>query len=438
MVFLYDIIIILFFISYLPVFFVKLKQADDKKRLLLDRFGFYSQEFKAAVKDKKVIWLHAVSVGEVMAVRSFVSELRLRFSDYTLVVSTVTPTGNKVARETLGNEAHIIYFPLDISLITRKVVSVINPRLIILMETELWPNLILSADKHGTKVAVVNGRISPKSFRSYYKISSLIKGVLNKVDLFLMQNRQYAKRLEYIGVPKDKIEISGNMKFDNVVVTEVSAELLIQRRQEFGFASDDLILIAASTHRGEESVMLDLCSEMQEINPRFKVLIVPRHIERADEIAALCAERDLAFNVADSAGVSEKIRNIISANNFKVFILNTIGQLKNTYAFADFVFMGGSLIRHGGQNPLEALVFSKPIITGAYTFNFSVIYRQLEEHNALVRVSGKNDLKERVIFLIKNQKASQEMTKRAVEWFKSQKGAGRQNCDYLIKLLAEL
>lgn len=432
---LYDIIILIFVIGYLPVFFVKLQQAEDRSRLISDRLGFLSQGLLSFVKDKRVIWLHAVSVGETMAVRSFISDLKEIFPEHVICLSTVTPTGNKVATQMIDDRVSVFYFPIDISFIVRRVLSLIKPELLILMETELWPNLIGAAHKKGVKVAVVNGRLSPKSFRNYYKVSPLIGGVLRKVDLFLVQTRQYAKRLKHIGVNEDRIHVTGNMKFDNLADAEYDCEVAHNMKRELGFNSDDLILIGASTHSNEEEILIDAYVDLKKRFPRLKLLLVPRHIERAEEILSLAEKRSLSYKTASSEHVSASFLEKQTDLNFDVYLLNTIGQLRKMYALTDIVFMGGSLIKHGGQNPLEAIVYGKPVIVGDYTFNFPDIYKQLENLSAVRRVKS-DEIANAVADLFNDSLKVREMTSAASKWLSEQKGAGAENCKYLRNLLA--
>ncbi|MBU1862140.1 MAG: 3-deoxy-D-manno-octulosonic acid transferase [Candidatus Omnitrophica bacterium] len=433
---LYDVIFIVFMIFYLPIFFVKLQQAENKKRLLLDRFGFFSTQFKEKVSQKKIIWIHAVSVGEVLAAQNFLQQLSNAVSGYQIVFSTVTPTGNRIAKKIIENKAEVFYLPLDVSWITNRVVRFLKPQLIILMETELWPNLILSAKKYGAKVAIVNGRVSPKSFRSYYRVKRLLRLVFRKIDLCLMQTERYAKRLKRIGVPDNKIRVTGNMKFDNVTVKPDTGEHSEKEKVRRGFQRQDKILIAASTHRGEEVFLCDMYRRLKQSYPELKLLIVPRHIERVNEILGIFNNADLSFNVADTSAISPELVNKKKDTNFDVYLLNTIGELRTIYSIGDIVFMGGSLIKHGGQNPLEAIVFKKPIVTGKHIFNFADIYETLFELDAIIKVSSPDKYVQAIEGLLGDQKRTQAMADRAYAWLQEMKGASTRNSNHIIQMLS--
>ncbi len=434
---LYDIIFIIFALGYMPFFILKLSQVDDKKRLLFDRLSFYSSRVREGIKGRETIWIHAVSVGETLAVKDFLNKVHDAFPEHRIVFSTVTPTGNRVAKKIVNKITEIIYFPLDISFITNRVIRFLHPSIVILMETELWPNLILSAHKSGAKIVIVNGRLSPKSFRSYYRVKGLLHSVFQKIDLYLMQTEKYAKRLKKIGVPDNKVFITGNMKFDNIEIPEDLGDDYVSLKRKCGFGSDDLILIAASTHRGEEAIIVDIYSKLHAEFPHLKMLIAPRHIERTDEIIELLNKYQLSYKVADLSGISEgKISYKVDVNN-DVYMLNTIGDLKRMYAIGDVVFMGGSLVKHGGQNPLEAIGYKKPIVTGRHVFNFSDIYQTLFELGAAVKVDSPNMCLEAIREVIFNEEKRYELSKKAYAWLCKMKGASEKNFEYVRMLLGQ-
>jgi len=434
---LYDFIFILFMLLYLPVFCIKLRQAEDKKRLLLDRFSFFSAEVIERVRNKKVIWIHAVSVGETLAVKNFLEYMHKQYAEYCLILSTVTPTGNRVARSIAAGKAEVIYFPLDLSVITRRVIRLLHPELIVLMEGELWPNLIGAARKAGAKVAIINGRLSPKSFRSYYRVKGLLRSVFRTIDLYLMQTERYAKRLRKIGIPAERIIVTGNMKFDTVEVPHEESLSTKTVRRSCGFNGDDPVLIVASTHRGEESFLCDVFTELRKQFPSLKLLIAPRHIERVNEVVSGIVSCNLSFNVADPSGLIGEFRDQLNSTQPDCYILNTIGQLHIMYGIASVVFMGGSIIKHGGQNPLEAVIHKKPIVTGPHVFNFSEIYESLNRLGALQKITSRTGCVEAVSAFLDNTQQTARTVEDAFQWLQSMRGTSERNGAYINKLISQ-
>ncbi len=416
-----NIIFSLFVFGYFPIFLVKLKQADDKKRLLADRFGFLPDKLLSYISGSDVIWIHAVSVGEVKAAENFIKCIRNEFGGYKIVISTVTPTGNTVAKKLFGNDS-VFYLPLDISFITDKVMSRIKPSILVLMETEIWPNLIFSAKKFGAKVIVANGRLSPKGFRGYFKIKKLIKPVIDEVSLFLLQTEQYKKRLLKIGVDNSRVVVAGNMKFDSISELDIDEESAAERINLPWRAAR--IFVAASTHPGEEELVIKAYLELRKKYPLLKLIIAPRHIERKDDI----------ITVAEVYGLHAVARtdNFIS-ENCDVFILNTIGELQYAYKTAELVFMGGSLIPHGGQNPLEAVILKKAVMTGKYTFNFKEIYKALFSMGVAFKVESVDELCS-VSSGILSGDINTDVDK-GYKWIIEMKGASERSVKYVKDLL---
>lgn len=435
---LYDLIFIIFMIGYLPVFCVKIKQADDKRKLLRERFGIYSKEFLMKVKDKRVIWIHAVSVGETLAMKNFFEILKEQFPTYTFVVSTITPTGNRVARTVVGSSGEVIYFPVDISWITGRALQQIKPQVIILMETELWPNLILSAKKCGARIAIINGRLSPGSFRNYYKIQSLLHPVFRKVDLYLTQTERYAKRMQRIGIPKEHIFVTGNMKFDAVSDIHVDVNTLATLVRRYALDPKGKYLVGASTHPKEERFLLEVYCALKEAHPDLKLILVPRHIERVNDIVKEVLSFSLRCAVADHVPLLPEYQGRMCKDVSDVFVMNTIGELKSICALATLVFVGGSIIKHGGQNPLEAIALKKPVITGPNVFNFPGIYDVLVPLSAVKMVTNVSECTAVCHTLLTDERLVKSITDRAYAWLSEHTGASVRNVTHIRELLMDV
>ena len=384
---LYDLIFIIFGIFYLLFFLLR----GRRRKGIALRFGIYPEELVKKLKERPNIWVHAVSVGEVMAVSPLVSLLRSAYPGCRIVLTTVTETGNEVARKIAKEHDIVLYLPLDISFIVKKALSCIRPKALIITETEIWPNLICSAASLSVPVLLVNGRISEKSFGRYSLVKFMLKPVLDRISLFLMQTDADKDRIISLGAANGSVLVSGNMKFDSAVMGPLSDEDKNMLRSSLGLGERDRLIVAGSTHPGEEEILLAAYKELRNKHGDAKLLIAPRHVDRAAEIEKLAQKSGIKtvlcsriFAPNPAAGSREPAAD-------HVFILDTIGRLKNFYSIADVVFVGGSLIKKGGQNMIEPACFAKPIMFGPHTFNFKDISELfVKEKAALVAVDGRS------------------------------------------------
>ncbi len=407
----YDLIFFLIALVYLPVYLLRRKF----HRGFLLRLGFLPKDLAL----DRPIWLHVVSVGEAITSRQFLEELRLAFPHKKFVISTVTPTGNKIARAIAKEGDFVTYLTLDISFIVSKVVKRINPSLFIAVETEIWPNLIHCLHKKHVPFAVINGRISDRSFKGYAILKFLIKPVLDKVGLFCVQTARDAQRLSSLGVAKNKIEVTGNMKFD------FKAQALKFDNPGLCLKYQEQLLVCGSTHPGEEKIILaayrDLLAEFSDL----RLLIAPRHPERADEVENIIIKSGFnSIRVSQLAGspataewrgaakggisqLNPQTRTLPAgrqepANPQTVFILDTVGQLLTFYSIADIVFVGGSLSKTGGHNILEPAALGKPVIFGPHMFNFRDIADLFLNNQAALLIHNQEELKAGIAELLRN------------------------------------
>ena len=330
---------------------------------------------------KPVIWLHCVSVGETQAARPLVSALRQSFPDYKLVVSTTTRTGQKLAKEVFQNESDLVfYFPFDWKFSVRRALKRIQPNMVLLMETEIWFNFIREAGKKGTKIAIVNGRLSEKSANRFKWIKNTFRRVFHYVDLASMQTGADAKRLLSFGIRGTKVKTTGNIKFDQKVSlaeTDLSEEI----KRRFDISREAPLIIAASTHQPEEKIILAafkfLWKNSPEVLPRL--MIVPRHPERFNEVAQNIKETGFSWvKRSENPSARDKTAEII--------LLDSIGELRSVYPLAEIVFVGGSLIPHGGQSILEPAAAQKAIVTGFYTMNFKAAVEEFLAKDAMIQL----------------------------------------------------
>lgn len=412
----YDLIFLIIAIIYLPVYLFRRKLHAG----LLARLGFLP---KGPALNKPV-WIHAVSVGEAMAARGILEELRRVFPDRDFVITTVTQTGNRIARGLAGKRDFVTYLPFDISFIVNGFIGRIRPSLFIALETEIWPNLIRGLYKQGIPAIIINGRISDKSFKGYLAIKFLLQDVLNKIGLFCVQTETDSQRLRSLGVKEDKIKVSGNMKFDNLP----SGKDGVDYKSRLGLGPGEKLLVAGSTHPGEEEIILRIYKNLSEDTSGLRLLIAPRHPERTKDIEKLVIKYGFApVKVSRSAGQP--------VSRSAVFILDSVGQLLNFYAIADIVFVGGSLIRKGGHNILEPAALGKPVIFGPFMFNFRDIARLFVENKAAILAQSPEDLKNNIKYLLQNPAKISELSQAAKKVILDNQGATRKNLECIINLM---
>lgn len=321
------------------------------------QMGLWSKEFSGLLSHERNIWVHAVSVGEVLAIKSFIDQMIVKYPRHRFILSTVTRTGYAVAVAQIDKRVQVMYAPFDFSWVVQKYIKVIRPKLYVAAETEIWPNLYKYLKLNHVPIIQINGRLSDKSFRGYRKIKPFLKKTLQKVDRLCMQSDNDRDRVCQLGADRQKVNVTGNLKFDNMQ----SAEAV--ERSALGYAKADLIWIAGSTHPGEEKIIIDVFKELRTMYPVLKLILAPRHIERAAEVLALIKNNGLQCTCLSERLTQQK----------EVFLVDTIGQLRSLYSLADFVFIGKTLVGKGGQNILEPAQFAKPIIVGPHMQNFRAV-----------------------------------------------------------------
>lgn len=380
---LYSILLAVGFAIMSPLFLLRREKyaAGFKQRL-----GNYP-DFKN--DGRKVIWLHCVSVGETNAARPLVDELIKTFPGHRLVVSTTTRTGQELAQKIFKEKADaVIYFPFDFKFAVRRALNNFKPSVVLLMETEIWPRFIREAKTSGAKIAIVNGRLSERSVSRYKLIRTFISHVLRDIDVALMQGSNDANRMISLGMSAAKTIVTGNLKFD-VATTEADAATTEYLRNRFGLDSSRPLIVAASTHDPEERWVLEgFCSAANGANPEPRLLIAPRHPDRFDSVSKLVEQfrRDSAnewrpYSIARRSESESEDDRIVD-----VILLDSIGELRSVYPLADIVFVGGSLIPHGGQSVLEPATAGTAIITGHYTHNFVDAIRAFAGNQALIQL----------------------------------------------------
>jgi 3-deoxy-D-manno-octulosonic-acid transferase len=335
---------------------------------LRERLGFVPAQLRAAVAGlpaKKTVWVHAVSVGEVLAVERLVAELRARLPGYVVAISTTTATGQNLARERFAG-CPVFYFPLDFAFAVRAYLRVLRPALMVLVESEFWPRHLAECERAGVPVAVVNARVSDRSFPRYMRLRWLWKPLLGKVSLFLAQGEESAERLRAIGAPAERVRVSGNLKYD--LLPERLSELTLKLGELRGEAR---MVLAGSTHEGEEHLLLECWPRVLRSYARSILVIAPRHPQRFAAVRHLLDHSGLPWIACTS------LSDGVSLQPGSVVLVDTIGDLTSLYRIAQVAFIGGSLVAKGGQNPLEAARFGVPMIMGPSYENFREVVEEM-------------------------------------------------------------
>lgn len=377
-----------------------------------------------------LLWLHAVSVGEVLAAQRLIAELQVALPGYLLVVSTTTETGQQIARAKLRG-VPVFYYPLDFAWIVRRYLRALRPSLFITVESEFWPRMLVECERAGVPVAVVNARISDRSFPRYLRLRRLWKPLLAKVTLFLAQGEETASRLSQLGVARDHVRVSGNLKYELLPVAENAVASRLRT-----LLDGKPLVVAGSTLAGEEDLMLQAWPTVLKAVPNAILILAPRHPQRFNEVL-----QSTAFNQGDgyrgswTQNVStvdfdeDKARDTLNAGS--VVLLDTLGDLNAVYALAAVAFVGGSLVPRGGHNPLEPARFGVPVLIGPSYENFREVVTQMREHQA-IRVTTPQQLAHDLIALCSEDLAVGERGKR---YFESQNGATAKTVAALLGLL---
>jgi 3-deoxy-D-manno-octulosonic-acid transferase len=407
----------------LPYWLLAMATNGKYREGLSERLGWVPDRLREG-DARQTIWVHAVSVGEVLAASRLVNELSACAPQYRVLLSTTTRTGQRLARERTG-ATHTFYFPLDFPWIVRRYLRVLDPVLLVLVETELWPNLLTACRKAAIPVAVVNGRISDRSLPRYMRLRGLWKQILSGVSIVLAQSEEDAKRLKAIGVPAGRVSFAGNLKFD-VRSAEPAAITTSLREKLPGGAR---VLVCGSTLEGEEEILLDAFQQLQKTIPNCVMILAPRHPERFGRVAQLLKNRSMQW-----VRRSNWMRRPVKIKPGTVVLLDSIGELGSVYALASVAFVGGSLVPAGGHNPLEPAQFAVPVVMGTHYANFRAIIDTLLQAEAL-KLATTETLVPMLENLLTDDEAANTLGVRALEVFHHQSGATGRAVTALLGLL---
>ncbi len=407
----------------LPYWLARMARHAKNRAGLWARLGRVPPHLQSV--NPRVIWVHAVSVGEVMAVSRLVEGLRQSFPGHRVVVSTTTLTGQQLAQKQFGRD-NVFYFPLDLPFAVRPYLDALQPQLLIVAETEFWPNVLRMSKARGARIVIVNARISDRSLPGYRRVRRWLARVLQNVDLFLTQTWEDRHRLVELGAEATRVEVTGNLKFE--IALQDPPAIVAQLRQSLQEAGGGPVLVCGSTLEGEETLLLSAFRNILASHPRAVMVLAPRHPERFAEVASLLQELDFRY-WRRSTWKDEPVAG-------GVFLLDSIGELAALYALATVAFVGGSLVPKGGHNILEPAYYAVPIIVGNHTENFRDIV-WLFQTNQAVRIVGPAELPLVVMELLADETECRELGERGRQVLRSQMGATDRTLEALRRLMED-
>jgi 3-deoxy-D-manno-octulosonic-acid transferase len=422
---LYSIGFFIFSVFYLPVLIFKGKLHPDFAQRFA-RFDKMKERLLLSGKDR--IWIQAVSVGEVALCKQLIPSVKKAFPDRDIVISTITRTGNDLAKKLFSKDVIVIYFPLDFLFIVRRAVDLIKPSLYIMVETEIWPNLLKELSRRNIRSVLINGRISNRSIGRYRLARPFLKKTLRSISAFCMQDDIDAARIKELGAESEKVSVTGNMKFDAAVSINIKDPKEV--RVSLGLKEGDELFVAGSTHEGEESIVVEVFKKLSADFPRLRLLIAPRHVERTDRVEKTIADSGLAsirYSVLDRSQTTD--------DGGRILLLDVIGHLNEAYSVATIVFIGGSLVEHGGQNPIEPAYFGRPVMFGRYMFNFKYIAGVLLKNKAAMQVFSMEDMYEKSKLLLSDPGTRNLLARRARDVIDSNKGATDRNIKCMQRVI---
>lgn len=409
-----------------PYWLVRMATSGRYRAGLAGRLGLVPAGLRAAVAGRQVIWVHAVSVGEVMAATSLIRELQAALPGWVVAVSTTTATGQGLAQERLVGSP-VFYLPLDFRFAVRRYLRVLRPAMVVLMESELWPRLIEQSEKDGVPVAVVNARISDRSLPRYLRLRRLWRPLLAQVSVYLAQSEENAERLRRIGAPAERVRVTGNLKYDIRVGGESALTEMLRGR----LAGDARMVVSGSTLEGEDRLLLEAWPAVLAAEPRAVMILAPRHPDRFDAVAGLVAGS--GFALVRASEFRERPVDVLAGS---VFLLDTIGDLASMYSLGAVAFVGGSLVAKGGHNPLEAARFGVPVVMGPSFENFREIVESMQLQDA-IRVVSAAMVGETLVAMLRNRDEARAVGERGRAVFEAQAGATARTVGALMELLSE-
>ncbi len=422
----------------LPYWAVRMVVSGRYRAGLAERLGWLPGRLREACADRDVIWLHAVSVGEVLAATQLIAELQRALPGWVIAISTTTETGQRLAQERFAT-APVFYLPIDLAVLMRRCLGVLRPRLVVLMESELWPNMIHQCQKAGVPLAVVNARVSDRSFPRYMRLRPVWRPLLREVTMFLAQSEETAGRLRTMGVAAERVTVAGNLKYDVLAPKKSRVAELIREA-----AAGRKILVAGSTLHGhpfdEDAMVIQAWESLRHGNEGVLLVLAPRHPSRFDLVYSVATEFPTlratemlaATHTNDSSAVLPRTGQ---TKLVEIVVLDTIGDLAAAYGVADVAFVGGSLVKRGGHSPLEPAQFGVPVVIGGSFENFRETVQAMKAAGGISIVCDQAALQAELARLLADPDEAQAMGERGRTVFKAQQGATARVVAALVALI---
>jgi len=413
--FIYNLFWPLGLLIFLPSYIAKMIRRGGYRDKFGQRVGIYGTDVRSRLWNQRSTWLHAVSVGEVNIALKLANALRALEPDLHCVLTTTTTTGFALARKTAPPWIEVMYTPLDYWPIMRRAFSVIRPARIVLVEAEVWPNLAAAANVRRIPLALVNARLSPRSERRYRRFRFFVAPTFRLLDLVCVPEQRDVERWRALGVPRDRIHVTGSIKFDPDVLTQ-SVSVAASLWNASAEPTERLVLFGGSTHHGEEEILARIFLRLRQQFPSLRLFIAPRHVERLQEIRAELGSLPLRVKLASEALTG-------GAGNADCLLLDTTGELQRWYGLATVVFIGKSLTAQGGQNPVEPILAGKPVVFGPHMENFATLAKTLVSHSAAIQVNDTDSFERTVAELLRESEARQRLVKNAHAALSEHQGA---------------
>jgi 3-deoxy-D-manno-octulosonic-acid transferase len=418
----YSFLLLISLLIYIPVYFVRIRLLRGGRLFLRDRLG---QRLRDDGTQKLSLWIHAVSVGEVLSLQNLIKKIKEKHPTWTIHFSTLTNTGMRMAKEKLTDADNIFFVPLDFKHVVRRFFNTLRPKVFVLAESEFWPNLLREARRQTKGVLLINGRISSRSIKRYSRFKFLAKKILKNIDLFLVQTEKDKENLERIGVNSGVVEVVRNLKSE-VNLPILTEEDLLKLKNDLSIPATKKIIVAGSTRKGEEKELVEAYARARSADENLLLILAPRHPERFDEVERIC--KDFPFKVMRRTQVSPN-------KQWDILILDTMGELAHFYALSDVSFIGGSLVPWGGQNLLEPAFYQKPIFFGPHMDNFAFLAEKFVQSGAARIVNKNKDLDD--MFLIRDEKSLKNMGRSARETLNSLQGATEKTLKAIEAMMAD-
>jgi 3-deoxy-D-manno-octulosonic-acid transferase len=429
--FLYDILFTVFFVLSAPYYFMRMRRRGNWQNGFAQRFARYDAKLKQAITNRQTIWLHAVSVGEVNLCTHLIRAIERRLPNLKIVVSTTTSTGMEDLQRKLPTHISKIYYPIDFRAFVTRALKTIRPEAIVLVEAEIWPNFLWRARSMGTPLFLVNARLSPRSFRGYKRFALLFRPLFAAFAGVGVQNEADAARVHELGCQDGAVRIVGNLKFDAAKLDERRLLDVPALLGQIGVPADAPLLVAGSTHPGEEVMLAEQYLRLRARFPGLFLILVPRHFERCRDLGRDLEAKGLRFVYRKEINNTTQYK----AGTTDCLLVNTTGELKHFYEHATVIFVGKSLTAHGGQNPIEPGALGKAMVFGPHMENFADVVASFLASDGAIQVRDKDDLEEALAVLLANPSRREQLGHNALKVVHENLGAINRTVEMIVEHL---